>query len=109
MPFLVVSLPAFLLTILLLFCTYEPKRGEKERAYLEQRIDGSEDNLSEVPFEDRPNEDHSTKIRTDIHTSSDVDDNEHRMVSWETTRELFQIPTFSLILFQSLPVCLVWG
>ena len=120
MPFLVVSLPAFLWTILLLFCTYEPKRGEKERAFLEQKIDEHEDDSSEVLSEDRLNADCSTddvhincdnpvEINADLHSLADVNDNEHRMVSWKTTWELFKIPTFSLILFQSLPVCLVWG
>ncbi len=124
-PFLVVSLPALIIAVLVMTTVKDPERGASEIARLDV-VDQYESNETEqAPHLSNPVDNDSAGSPTD--RSDSLNDNAgvkmelnfQLLLSWikpssyashfQTTKELFQTKTVVLTLIQGAPGCVPWG
>jgi MFS family permease len=128
-PFLVVSIPAIICALILLFCVRDPLRGGMEEAIRNYRFHNShiddhdettaadydppalQGRSSEESSVEMPQLDHGNDVP--VHTRTDADVAQLRnhilLQQWSTVLLLFSTPTLLLALFQGAPGCVPWG
>lgn len=133
-PFLVVSIPAILCALILLFCVRDPQRGGMEEAVRNHRLHEhsvhDHDENSDVDYDppelhgrnsdessvEMPPLDHSDVNRYNLSTPSNRNEETvipsrylHLQQQWSTFLSLLSTPTLLLALFQGAPGCVPWG
>jgi predicted MFS family arabinose efflux permease len=133
MPFLVVSIPAIVCALILLFCVHDPLRGGMEEAVRNHRLHNdhihdhddntdvdydppalhgrnSDESSVEMPPLDRG---HDRRCNTAAQTRNDEATEQSRFHTlqqqWSTFSSLLSTPTLLLALFQGAPGCVPWG
>eukprot|EP00514_Thraustochytrium_sp_LLF1b_P002444 CAMPEP_0184513394 /NCGR_PEP_ID=MMETSP0198_2-20121128/3398_1 /TAXON_ID=1112570 /ORGANISM="Thraustochytrium sp., Strain LLF1b" /LENGTH=516 /DNA_ID=CAMNT_0026903497 /DNA_START=234 /DNA_END=1784 /DNA_ORIENTATION=+ len=97
-PFLFISIPAFVLTLLLASTTKEPLRGGMEVSLSEENVGFYELETEETTATLNGNQDGTTtKVKVKVE------------VSLQRLKQAFQTSTVVFILLQSLPASLPWG
>ena len=120
LPFLLVSIPALICALLLLFTVQDPERGGMEKAVLDRKQDSSSSRTGKDAgdtslhtndssmFESSPHDQFVEPCIDSVHETanrSGLDWRAHR----KTFVELISTPTFVLALLQGAPGCVPWG